>query len=435
MADGGWRRRNSRPTGQRGRGRLDRARVLGAADLSRASQMARRYALGETLQEIGNDYGVTRERTRQIINTETPWSTTSIGAARRRALEMQAAAERRAVLEWSEANVGAPIEQAVEQLKLDEELVRKHLGRHRIRHELVEKKAPERRSLDDLLSDLRRFHAETGEMSAAAYRRWAKEAGVPGHQTIAIRFGSWNDAVARAGIKDAPPIERERRYSDEDLWAAVLDGIRAGQFTAKEFEEWLVTVEGAPSLATIRNRLPERWNELRDEALRILGGRSDRDDGWIETVSSPRDWPSFLDVEDPMVHMRAARLALGKNITMVRYAEWAQATKRPGVMPLFAAGVACGGATSSRPWVERLCRSSCGSLMMSSWLGCVSSWRWNRRVATPRTRTGGRRTAPLPPAPSPCVSGAGKEPGQRPKPADDVLSEPSPLNMPSELCA
>lgn len=305
--------------------------VLGAADLSRAHQMARRYALGETLQEIGNDYGVTRERTRQIINTETPWSTTSIGAARRRAFEMQAAAERRAVLAWSEANFGAPIEQAVEQLKLDEELVRKHLGRHRIRHEPVEKKAPERRSLDDLLSDLRRFHAETGEMSAAAYRRWAKEAGVPGHQTIAIRFGSWNEAVARAGIKHAPPIERERRYSDQDLWAAVLDGIRAGQFTAKEFEEWLVTVEGAPSLATIRNRLPERWNELRDEALRILGGRSDRDDGWIETVSSPRDWPSFLDVEDPMVHMRAARLALGKNITMVRYTEWAQATKRPGV--------------------------------------------------------------------------------------------------------
>ncbi|MBO1031163.1 hypothetical protein IPV09_07415 [Tessaracoccus sp. SD287] len=308
--------------------------VFGAADLSRAYQMARRYALGETLQEIGDDYGVTRERIRQIINTETPWSTTSIGAARRRTLAVQAEAERRAVLEWSEANVGAPIEQAVAQLKLNEEVVRKYLGRHRIRHELVEKKAPEGRSLDALLADLRRFYAETGGTSAAAYGRWAKNAGVPGQQTIAIRFGSWNDAAARAGIKDAPPIERERRYSDEDLWAAVLDGIRAGQFTAKEFEDWLVTVEGAPSLATIRNRLPQKWNELRDEALRILGNRSERDEVWINAVSLPRDWPSFLDAEDPIVHMRAARLALGKNITMVRYTEWAQATKRPGVMTI-----------------------------------------------------------------------------------------------------
>lgn len=308
--------------------------LVGAADLSRAYQMARRYALGETLQEIGDDYGLTRERIRQVINTETPWSTTSISAARSRALEEQAEAERAAVLQWSDANVGASIEQASEQLKLDVEVVRTHLGRHRIRHELVEKKAPEGRSLDNLLDDLRRFYAETGETSSAAYSRWAKDAGVPGHQTIAIRFGSWNDAAARAGIKDARPVERERRYSDEDLWAAVLDGIRAGQITAREIDDWLVTVEGAPSLATIRNRLPQRWSELRDEALRILGGRSERSEAWIEAVSSPRDWPSFLEIEDPMVHMRAARLALGKNITMIRYAEWAQATKRPGVMTI-----------------------------------------------------------------------------------------------------
>ena len=322
-----------RPVDEDEDGLIDRL-VLGAADLSRGYQMARRYALGETLQEIGDDYGVTRERVRQIINTETSWSTTSIGAARRRALEVQAAADRRAVLEWSEANLGASIEQAVERLKLDEEVVRKYLGRHRIRHEPVAKKAPDGRSHDDLLADLRRFHSETGETSAAAYGRWAKENGVPGHQTIAIRFGSWNDAAARAGIKDAPPIERERRYSDEDLWAAVLDGVRAGQFSAREFEDWLVAVEGAPSFATIRNRLAQRWSELRDEALRILRGRSAQDEAWITAVSSPRDWLSFLDVEDPLVHMRAARLALGKNITMVRYAEWAQATKRPGVMTI-----------------------------------------------------------------------------------------------------
>lgn len=303
-------------------------------DLSRAYQMARRYALGETLQAIGNDHGLTRERIRQIINNETPWTTTSIGKARRQAMQKKQAADRVAVLRWSEANVGAPIEEAVVELELDEGTVRQYLGRHRIRHELVESKAPSGRSLDNLLTDLRRFHAETGETSAAAYGRWAKDAGVPGQQTIAIRFGSWNDAAARAGFKGAPPIERERRYSDEDLWAAVVDGVRAGQLTARGLEDWLATMEGAPSLATIRNRLPQKWNELRDEALRILRGRSERDETWIEAVSWQREWPTFLDAEDPLAHMRAARLALGSNITVVRYTEWAQATKRPGAMTI-----------------------------------------------------------------------------------------------------
>lgn len=313
---------------------IDRLLQGDPASLPRAHQMARQYASGRTLQEIGDEYGLTRERIRQIINEQTPWTTTSIGAARRRALETQEANDRKVVHEWSHSNVGAPIAQAVDELRMEEDVVRRHLGRRCGRHEQVEKRPPSRRSNEELLADLRRFHRETGKTSAAAYRLWAKEAGVPGNQTVSSRFGSWNEAAAEAGIKYARPIERERRYSDEDLWAAILDGIRAGMFTAREFEDWLLTVEGAPSFALIRQRFVESWSNIREEALGILRNRSERERAWLEAVCAPRDWPSFLEERDPLDHMRAARLALGKNITMARYTEWAQAMKRPGAATL-----------------------------------------------------------------------------------------------------
>lgn len=39
----------------------------GVADVERAAEMARRYQGGETLQEIGDSFGVTRERVRQLL--------------------------------------------------------------------------------------------------------------------------------------------------------------------------------------------------------------------------------------------------------------------------------------------------------------------------------------------------------------------------------
>lgn len=53
---------------------LSRGRPKGAVMnkemVSRNAEMARRYVEGETLQSIGDDYGITRERVRQIVNKE-----------------------------------------------------------------------------------------------------------------------------------------------------------------------------------------------------------------------------------------------------------------------------------------------------------------------------------------------------------------------------
>ena len=296
----------------------------------RAFVMARRYAMGETLDEVARDYGVTRERVRQIINQQTPWNATEIRLERRRSADATERANNAAVLEWSKSAPGASVSEASETLGLPEEEIRRYLGRRLARHERTLRKRADRRSNEDLLKDLKRFNEETGGTTSAAYAKWARETGVPGPQTVAIRFGSWNDAATLAGFKEAEQIDRDRRHTEEDLWAALVEGVHSGVFTAREFEDWLASAPGAPSLALIRHRLPGRFQDIRDEALKIVSGRSSRDPAWITEVTTRRDWQKLLEEEDPLNHMREARRALGKEITMLRYIEWSRATKRPG---------------------------------------------------------------------------------------------------------
>lgn len=53
---------------------------------------------------------------------------------------------------------------------------------------------------DCLLRCLAEWVRETEVLTGDAYTLWATKRGLPGKQTIAIRFGSWNEALVLAGI-------------------------------------------------------------------------------------------------------------------------------------------------------------------------------------------------------------------------------------------
>jgi hypothetical protein len=68
-----------------------------AIRLQRAKEMAVRYRAGETLQEIGDYYGVTRERVRQLLTKELGITRKHGGSAQRAAAKHKASAARRAI--------------------------------------------------------------------------------------------------------------------------------------------------------------------------------------------------------------------------------------------------------------------------------------------------------------------------------------------------
>src|SRR5690606_27857905 len=78
----------------------------------RASRSARLYAFGATLQEIGDLFGVTRERIRQILSRETPWSSTDLSAAAKVLARARRAEHESAAEQWSVSNPAAPLDEA-----------------------------------------------------------------------------------------------------------------------------------------------------------------------------------------------------------------------------------------------------------------------------------------------------------------------------------
>lgn len=299
----------------------------------RAVICARAYAMGATLQELGGRFGVTRERIRQILGKETPWSSTDISNALRGLRAARLAEHERAALAWSTAHPGAPVSKGVAALGMSEQQVLERLGRRRSRHQPAGRKktSSTRRSDDQILSDLRAYHLETGKTTAAGFTDWARDNEVPGPQTAAIRFGTWNDALRAADLAQAMGNKRSN-ITDEDMWAALVSLVQApdGGTTAVVAEEWLAAREGAPSLALIRQRLGMSWSEIVARALAAVNDDPSLDFAWVQRVKAPRDWNAIREQGDPIESVRDAIAHCGPRITTAKYGEWAQVNGRPG---------------------------------------------------------------------------------------------------------
>lgn len=303
----------------------------------RAAACARAYAMGATLQEIGDRFGVTRERIRQILGRDTPWSSTELAAATRRLREDRRAENGRAVEEWSLAHPAVPVDRAVTPLGLSEAQVLELLGPRRNRHRVSAAKstASSRRSDAEILEDLRAYHRQTGSTTGAGFKYWARDHGVPGPQTTAIRFGTWNDALAAAGIAAVAGRPRSG-FTDDDLWAALVAFVRDpdGGTTAQAADAWLAARPAAPSSALIRQRMNASWSEIVSRAVAVANGDDLGDPEWAETVRAPRDWSTAPEEPDPLDHVKAAIEDLGPRITTAAYREWAREHGRPGVPTL-----------------------------------------------------------------------------------------------------
>ncbi len=118
--------------------------------------------------------------------------------------------------------------------------------------------------------------AELGEpLTAGGYDTWQRRRSDAASPALVIRrFGSWVEACAQAGVATNKTRSTSRRWSDDDVVGIVASYLRAPGSTGSyaDYSAWARTQEGAPSGATLRQRLP--WAVVKERATAL-----DRADG------------------------------------------------------------------------------------------------------------------------------------------------------------
>lgn len=242
-----------------------------------ADMIERRWR-GDTLDEIGADHGVTRERIRQLLKKYGgPTAEEVRGRRTARELEEQleregaiGAAVRRALDERGPMTVAEVAEiSAYDPVEISKAWPRDlaHLRLHAAGN------YENRWSDEAILEAIRQAALYEYPLTTNAYAELVSQGQVQGPSMPRIwqRFGSWTAACEAAGVVPGRTMRRhyESRWSDDDLLRVarqyLLDPSAAN--SAGRFDEWRrAVVPDGPSFQTLRNRFGS-WTEVKRRAL------------------------------------------------------------------------------------------------------------------------------------------------------------------------
>lgn len=225
---------------------------------------------GRSLRELGHEYGLSYERVRKI--------TISAGINPSQIREERIAAQRLAreqtahqIREISLVHPEMTLDEVAKEAGTDTRTVRAALGPRRYVHETPLSRGGQGISDEELLAALRRWGAQTTSRAGRDFTAWAAPLGIPGNQTVAKRFTSWNRALYIAGLTPNTNTGGLRPViSEDELWASVLQFLQADlpKYSLESYSQY-ATTHHLPSCATILSRLG-RWRDIRQRARGLM---------------------------------------------------------------------------------------------------------------------------------------------------------------------
>lgn len=247
--------------------------AMGGPQSQRNLAIAKMRAEGASLAAIGEAFGVTRERARQILQkTNGP---TAADAKRARA---DAARARDLAMQQRIRNLLAAVGvttygKAATELNLPEEEVRR-VWPDELKTHLIDARNYETKwSDEEIRSALQRAGTFDYPLRGNAYERLRQlgEVHGPSRARLLQRFGTWRKACEFAGVEadKSPRDSYQSKWTDADLLDAVRAYLDAREWggTFANFDKWRREhMPDGPSSSTIRNRLGE-WSHIKKLAL------------------------------------------------------------------------------------------------------------------------------------------------------------------------
>ncbi|MGH2832472.1 MAG: homing endonuclease associated repeat-containing protein, partial [Solirubrobacteraceae bacterium] len=242
----------------------------------RVVEMYELYEHGATLEEIGDDFGITRERVRQLFKAAgLQTRTISATATLKQAADQQRADE--IVDCFRQIKDFAAVAQELDMPKnAVSKVVRERLSPREYRElTTVPKASPVRFTDAELLGFLVEAHGELGGMlTGTAYNVLARNRRTtdgrlwPSKQTYALRFGSWRNALITAQL-DANPssaVAGKGRFGVQQCADALREAhLSLGAIPSRsEYEKhWRGTAGRLPSPSTVIKRCGSWTGALR----------------------------------------------------------------------------------------------------------------------------------------------------------------------------
>ena len=252
---------------------------------------------GLTLDEIGKQFGVTRERIRQILKKafklvegdpslkEKSFSEifsekthSAKGEERRLQQERKDAIDSR-VRSFLNSKPGATYLEISQELKISDEDLRKCLQPQTTKFIWTEVRENVNESLfsdEAILDALRLAEAFESPISAPMYRELVERGLVngPGPQTVALRFGTWKRAceIADVNFNESVRTSYEKQWTDDEMLESVIEFLLNKSYGKgiQSYDEWRIeTMSNAPSGAHLRKHF-DTWIDTKNKALMYM---------------------------------------------------------------------------------------------------------------------------------------------------------------------
>lgn len=242
----------------------------------RADEMCRMRAEGESLQVIGQRFGVTRERARQIIRDVGGPTLADVQAQREREREAERVRLGHDIRDFLHGVPGFTAEEVATALGISAAQVRWALGDDAGRLLVRPGVSREAATRAELVDDLRRAAALIeGPLTTGAYNEVRHQVGGRSVARLTQVFGYWSAACAAAGVH----CGEARRGGYARAWTpdVMVDHARdyllrpGSEGTFEGFTRRLRATPGAPSAMTVRNVLGS-WSRIKTLALASAPG-------------------------------------------------------------------------------------------------------------------------------------------------------------------